>query len=212
MKSPAPLPAAEKTRRRIIQAAEKLFAEKGFQAMTLREVTRQARVNLAAVNYHFGSKTALMREVIGGYVIPVNAERLLRLDALCARHAPGPAPVEAIFDSLIRPLFEQAAHSNFPQVVGRAMSEPAQFMREMHKEFFIALSIRYMQELQRSCPQLDETTIKYRYFLAVSTMIGTVMDQVRLENLFGCKLEPANLDKVVDELVQFVAAGFQQKG
>lgn len=210
MSSPTTLSAAEKTRRRIIKAAEQLFAEKGFQAMTLREVTCQAGVNLAAVNYHFGSKTALMREVIGAYVIPVNAERIKRLDALCAQQPPHTPPVDHIFDSLIRPLFEHARQSNFPQVVGRAMTDPAQFMREMHKEFFIALSIRYMQELQRSCPQLDGETIKYRFYLAVSTMIGSVMDQVRLENLFGCKLEPAKLDKVVDELVQFVAAGFQQ--
>ena len=55
---------AKKTRLRILAAAEKVFAQRGYRAMTLREVTKQAGVNLAAVNYHFGSKTNLMRALL----------------------------------------------------------------------------------------------------------------------------------------------------
>lgn len=201
---------AKNTRQRILTAAEQIFATKGFQAMTLREVTQQAKVNLAAVNYHFGSKSGLVREVIGARIRPINAERLRQLDQLKAEYGQAPIPIELVFESLIRPLFQYSAESNFPQLAGRTMSDPSTFVRSMHKEFFMDLSIRYMQELQLSCPHLDTDTVKFRFFLAVSTMVGSIMDQIRLENLFDSKLDPAKLDRVVDELISFIAAGFKQ--
>ncbi|MFT4902218.1 MAG: AcrR family transcriptional regulator [Lentimonas sp.] len=198
------------TRSRIIRAAEKLFSEKGFQAMTMREVTELAQVNLAAINYHFGSKSALIHEVIGTHVNPINQERRRQLKTLQLHYQAQPIPVELIFDSLMRPLFKHAAKGKFPQLVGRAMAEPSKFMQAMHKEFFAELSAQYMQELQRSCPHLNGETVTYRFFLAVSTMIGTIIDQVRWETLFGSKLDRTKLDRVVEELVQFIAAGFKQ--
>jgi AcrR family transcriptional regulator len=200
----------EQTRKQIVQAAEKLFAEKGFRAMTLRDVTREAKVNLAAVNYHFGSKGNLMHEVIRGHIEPVNQERLKRLNAATAEYTPNAIPLECIFDTLFRPLFEHAAKSNFPQLIGRAITEPAEFLRNLHKKFFVELSQRYLREIQRSCPKLSEEDIQYRFFLSVGTMIGTIIDQVRLENISGGKLDPKKIDRVVNELTNFVVAGFKQ--
>jgi hypothetical protein len=68
-----------------------------------------------------------------------------------------------------------------------------------------------MHEIQRSCPHLSKTQIQYRFFLAVSTMIGTVVEQVRLETISGGKLTGQNLDKILYEMTAFVVAGFQQE-
>lgn len=207
--------AANKTRSRIIQAAEKIFAQKGFRAMTLRDVTQQAGVNLAAVNYHFGSKTNLMRAVIQRRIEPINMERIARLDACVARNAPQAVPLNEIFDALFRPLFDHAMSEKDPdrafiQMIGRALTEPADFVRTMHKEFFIELSQRFMSELKRSCPELSEEDLQFRFFLSVSTMLGTVTEQIRLENISDGKLNGTDLDKLCSKLTAFVVSGFKQ--
>ena len=206
---------SEKTRIRILRAAEKIFARGGYRAMTLREVTRGADVNLAAVNYHFGSKTNLMRALIREHFEPINRRRLQLLEEHIAAHAPDPVPLEAIYDALFRPLFTgvESAPVNdttLMQIIGRALTEPADFMRSLHKEFFAELSQRFMREIQRSCPELSEAQLQYRFFLSISTMIGTLIEQVRLETISGGKLDSTNLDTILQELTAFVVAGFRQ--
>jgi AcrR family transcriptional regulator len=207
--------APAKTRDQILRAAERLFAERGFRAMTLREVTKDARVNLAAVNYHFGSKINLMRAVIEKRFQPINTERLERLDAYIAEHCPDPVPLEQIISALFRPLFDHAKTQRGPdrvfmQMIGRAVTEPADFMRDMHKEFFAELCSRFIGELKRSCPELSDDALQYRMFLAVSTMIGAIAEQSRLESMTDGKLKSDDLDRICNELIQFVVYGFKQ--
>ncbi|MGJ8650066.1 MAG: TetR/AcrR family transcriptional regulator [Opitutaceae bacterium] len=206
---------SDKTRQKIIRTTEKLFAEKGFRAMTLRDVTREAKVNLAAVNYHFGSKSKLILEVIRDRIEPINEERLKRLDQLIEQYAPQPVPVNSIFDSLFRPLFESDGAGSGPnpaliQMIGRAFTEPADFMRGMHRDLFRDLTQRYLAELHRSCPDMTIETLQYRFFLSISTMLGATIDQVILENLSESKLGPRNYDRVVTELINYASAGFEQ--
>jgi AcrR family transcriptional regulator len=203
------LPKSDRTRQRIMHAAEQLFAAKGFRAMTLREVTQAAGVNLAAVSYHFGSKRALIREVIRTHIEPINHIRLQRLDALAQSYAPAPIPLPAIFDALVRPLFEQAARSQLPQLIGRSLTEPAHFLRALHQEFFTELTQRFIHELQRSCPHLQESELRLRLFLSVSTMLGSIIETVRLENMLGGKFASGKSDTLVTELTAFIVAGFE---
>jgi AcrR family transcriptional regulator len=210
------LPKAEKTRHDIVRAAEKLFAEKGFRSMTLRDVTREAHVNLAAVNYHFGSKRELMLAVIHARFEPINTERLKRLDGLVAQYSPAPVPLELIFGALFRPLFEGThkdghhGHHGLIAVIGRALTEPADFVRTLHKEFFAELSRRFMVELKRSCPGLSDEALQYRFFFTISTMIGTITEKGRLENMSGGKLDSANSERMAEQLIHFAVAGFKQ--
>ena len=94
------------TKTRILDAAEKLFGEKGFDGTSLRDITTEADVNLAAVNYHFQSKDALVRAVIARRVVPVNQRRLELLDACEQAAGAGPLPIEAVLDAFIRPVLE----------------------------------------------------------------------------------------------------------
>jgi AcrR family transcriptional regulator len=207
--------AATKTRHRILRAAETIFAEKGFRAMTLRDVTREARVNLAAVNYHFGSKINLMRAVIERRFEPINRLRLQQLDDAIVAQGTSPLPLEQIFDALFRPLFDQVETAKGPdriliQMIGRALTEPADFIRDMHREFFYELTQRFLHELRRTCPELPENELQLRYFLSVSTMLGTITEQVRLENMTNGKLGSGDLDQICDALIRYVVAGFRQ--
>jgi AcrR family transcriptional regulator len=206
---------ASKTRLAILRAAEIIFAQKGFRAMTLRDVTDEAEVNLAAVNYHFGSKINLMRAVIERRFEPINRLRLQQLDDALVALGTSPLPLEQIFDALFRPLFEQVKSTKGPdriliQMIGRALTEPTDFIREMHREFFYELSQRFLHELRRTCPGLPENELQLRYFLSVSTMLGTITEQVRLENMTDGKLGSGHLDQICDALIRYVVAGIRQ--
>jgi AcrR family transcriptional regulator len=184
--------------------------------MTLRQVTREAKVNLAAVNYHFGSKLNLMRALLRNRFEPINQQRLQLLNQQIEAYAPDPVPLTTIYDTLFRPLFTgigsaSVNDTSLIQIIGRALTEPAEFMRGLHKEFFADLSKCFMDEIHRSCPELSPEQIQYRFFLSVSTMIGTVIEQVRLETISDGKLDGKNLDKILHELTTFVVAGFQQR-
>ena len=207
---------SDKTRQRILGAAGKVFARGGYRAMTLRQVTHEAKVNLAAVNYHFGSKLNLMRALLRDRFEPINQQRHHLLDQQIEAHSPNPVPLPIIYDTLFRPLFTGIGSAsdkdtNLIKIIGRAITEPAEFMRGLHKEFFADLSKRFMNEIRRSCPELSPEQIQYRFFLSVSAMIGTVIEQVRLETVSDGKLDGNNLDIILKELTTFVVAGFQQR-
>src|ERR1700759_5702201 len=93
---------ADTTRDRLLDAAERLFAEHGFQATTMRTLTAEAAANIAAVNYHFGSKQALLEAVMHRPSGPGVEERARRLAKW-----PHAAAVEAVVDAIIGPLMER---------------------------------------------------------------------------------------------------------
>src|SRR5215475_12990661 len=95
---------ADTTRDRLLDAAERLFAEYGYQATTMRTVTTEAGANIAAVNYHFGSKQALLEAVVHRALGPVVEERRRRLDILESHGEPS---VEEIVDAIIAPMIER---------------------------------------------------------------------------------------------------------
>src|ERR1700689_2624058 len=110
------------TKTKILDAAEKLFGNKGFDATSLRDITAEAQVNLAAVNYHFQSKESLIDAVIARRIEPVNQKRLEMLDEA------GPNPsLEQILAAFVAPLLEQDVSSVVP-LIGRMMSDPTQFV------------------------------------------------------------------------------------
>src|SRR3954452_23588526 len=93
----------EATRDRLLDAAERLFAEHGYQATTMRGLTAEADANIASVNYHFGCKQSLLEAVVRGALAPVVAERRRRVQAL------GDDPeVEDIVDAIVGPLLDGA--------------------------------------------------------------------------------------------------------
>ena len=97
---------ATPTKDRILDAAERLIAKLGFEATSLRAITAEADVNLAAVNYHFQSKEALIRAVISRRIGPVNVKRLAMLDAVEAAHRDGPLPVGPVIEAFVGPVIE----------------------------------------------------------------------------------------------------------
>src|SRR5271169_2834335 len=116
------------TKSRILDAAENLFGRNGFDVTSLRDITAEAEVNLAAVNYHFQSKDSLMDAVITRRLEPVNQNRLEMLDAA------GPNPsVEQILEAFLYPVVAKDISPMVP-LMGRLFSAPDQWVQRIFKK------------------------------------------------------------------------------
>ena len=118
----------DSTRQRILDTAERLFADQGFHATTLRRITREAGVNLAAVNYHHGSKDALILAVFQRRLDELNSDRLARLEAVLSRR--DPPWLEDVLEAFIYPALLLSTQSSgdggrFMRLLMRAWAENA---------------------------------------------------------------------------------------
>jgi AcrR family transcriptional regulator len=205
-----PGPEAEGTRLRILDAAEKLFAEYGFKATSLRLITEEAHANLAAVNYHFGTKENLVAAVISRVLQPINAERLRLLDQAEAG-LPEKAPaLETVLHAFFKPGFDlvkDESRAGAVKLLGKTMHENQAFMRKIMTEDFAQLINRFLQALGRAVPFLSPSQILLRFHFAVGAMIHAATQYQALEIL-----NPGAaylLDRTLDELIVFCAAGFR---
>src|SRR6185436_2652375 len=124
------------TKGRILEVAERLFMEHGFSATSLRMITGEAKVNLASVNYHFGSKEALIEAVFNRWLAPLNQERLTQLSRLEAQAEGELLTVEQIIDAFVMSALRMGEdHSGtgmiFLRLLGRAFSDPGSGVRSL---------------------------------------------------------------------------------
>src|SRR5262245_31070920 len=103
MSRPKKSPHKQDPKSRILEVAIRLFAERGLDAVSVRDITGAARVNLGAVNYYFGSKEHLIREVFETLLGPLQRRRLALLDQLEAQAGNNPLELELVLRALIEP-------------------------------------------------------------------------------------------------------------
>ena len=207
-------PRGSSTKERILLAAEQIFGRHGFAGTTLRAVTAEAGVNLASANYHFGSKEALVMEMLRKRVAPINEERLRLLEDAKEEASGDPVPLERILEALIMPLGGAARGPDGPdlsflQLVGRAFSEPAEFLRRVHETFFRELAEVFMQEIRRSCPEASEKDLWWNLHFAINAMLGSLSQSSRAETMSGGICQVSDLDDMLKRLVTFLAKGFR---
>jgi AcrR family transcriptional regulator len=201
------------TKTTILDAAEALFAEHGFVATSLRQLTTRAGVNLAAVNYHFGSKDELARAVLLRRIAPVNAERRRRLDAL-----PQPATVEHVVRAFVEPVLragEIVGGENRPgraadwcRLFGRINVEQPPFLRAFLREQFGDLARRFVGVLREVTTGLDEATIWWRLQFMVGSMAHTLQNAELIASVSGGGCDATDTDAIVEQLVAYCTAGF----
>lgn len=200
------------TKDRILDAAEELFADHGFAASSLRAITTAADVNLAAVNYHFGSKEELLGAVLVRRMGPINAERVAILDRLEAEAGDRPVAVEALVDAMLRPAFSAIAElrqhgARFVRLMARTHTEPNADLRTRFLEMFTEVIERYTAAFRRALPQLDDHEVHWRLHFLVGAMAHTLASAQHE----GCvQVRGAGAHEsadVLDALVRFAVGG-----
>jgi AcrR family transcriptional regulator len=201
------------THERIMEAAARLFGSHGFRGTSLRALTREAGVNLAAVHYHFGSKHELLIATLSRHIEAVNAARLAQLDALEAAHPQGDIPPVALLDAFVRPSFEfRHASAENAEVVQRLLallhSEPLEIVHPLAERLFGEVVQRFTAALERALPDLGRDEVLLRIEFTVGATIAAVAGRYPPSLAGGAELREADR---LDHLVHFLAAGFSAK-
>ncbi|MCX7960582.1 MAG: TetR family transcriptional regulator [Burkholderiales bacterium] len=201
------------TRSRILDAAEALFMQHGFEGTSMRMITARANVNLAAVNYHFGSKHALVEAVFRRRLDPMNAARIAALDRLENEARGAALAPEAIIRAFVAPslrLLEdaQGGGRNFVRLLGRAYTEPAREIRHLIGALYAPAMARYKAAFERALAHMPREELVWRMHFMFGTLAYTLAatDTVRL--IAGCKPEDRyNAQLLEERLAAFLAAG-----
>jgi AcrR family transcriptional regulator len=195
-------PAKPDTKSRILDTAEKLFALNGFKPTSLRDITADAQVNLAAVNYHFQSKDQLIDAVIARRIEPVNRRRIEMLDAL------GPdATLEQILTAFLAPVLELPVES--VPLMGRMMSEPDLFMERIYRKHLQPLARRFHEKLTHVLPDLPAPERLWRLYFTAGVMTHVLTWSSVLPEMSGGMCHIGDRQALLDRVISFVAAGFR---
>jgi AcrR family transcriptional regulator len=208
-----PKKSAETTRERILRAAERIYAASGFHGMSLRDVTLLAGVNLAAVNYHFGSKDKLIFALADRRLTPINTERLERLAKLRERHRPEPIPVGELVGALIDPMFKALRQGRNTRaitvrLVAQMMIDDPQRFAQIHKTFYKPVLDCYHGELQRTIPRLTSHQVNARFFCAFATVLGIRLMHESMDWFLKIRAEDRQFDILEREMHAFLHGAF----
>jgi AcrR family transcriptional regulator len=199
------------TRTRILDAAEELFMLHGFEGTSMRQLTAKAAVNLAAVNYHFGSKDALIEAVFRRRLDPMNATRIGALDALEAAGTPlQPESIIRAFVGESLRLMEDARGGgrNFIRLLGRTYTEPAKPIRVLIGQLYAPAMERFKAAFERALPQMPREELVWRMHFMFGTLAYTLAATDTVQLIAGCKPEDRYDAQLLEErLTAFLAAG-----
>jgi AcrR family transcriptional regulator len=196
---------------RILDAAERLFADHGFEGTSIRDIVDSAKVNLAAIHYHFRSKDALLEAVLTRRISIVNEARIERLEAAEAAAAPRPPSVEQILRAFIVPTIEFAQRnesgSTFVQLMSRIFTEPRFSLSNFLGRQFGETITRFSDALVRALPQLPREVVLWRAFFTIGAMHHLLCSTNKID-LLAKGLRACTTDAAMTEyLVDFSVAG-----
>ena len=204
---------APSTKDRILDAAEHLFAERGFDATSLRAVTSRAGVNLAAAHYHFRSKVGLFQAVFERRVGAINAERLQRLAELETRGADLPPDLEELLEAFLAPALRSSAREDpgfglFLQIAGRSHSATGEHV-EAIRDVFREVQERFFPAFLRALPHLSEEDFFWRLSFLIGSMCSVMADPARIRMYSGGLCQSEDPDEVLRHLVAHTAGGLR---
>jgi len=196
------------TKQRILDSAEALFARHGFAGASLRQVTASANVNLAAVNYHFGSKENLINEVFRRRLDELNGQRLRALESVTATAG---YTLEDVLDAFVRPALalsqDNKGGAGFVRVLARAYAEHNEQLRKfLHDNYGPALK-EFAAAFARLLPHLDKQELYWRLDI-VSGALTYAMADFGMIKRRGIS-EQQHRDLSAEHLIKFAAAGLR---
>ncbi|PZQ65295.1 MAG: TetR/AcrR family transcriptional regulator [Phenylobacterium zucineum] len=208
---PATEEAQAATKAAVFNAAERLFALHGFQNVSVRDITAEAGVNLASVNYHFGSKDALLFEIFRRRTSELNRERARMLHEANARHD-GKPPVREILEAYFAPPLRWAAPDNDRQIsvqfIIRARSEGTAEMREVLRNDVSHLA-RFADALTAARPDLPREDVYWRLHFCLGLVHNNRFAEFdRLHHLSGGITREGDVDALLRRMLDFAEAGF----
>lgn len=213
--SPTKSSASPSTKERILTVAEQLFVRYGFKGVSMRLLTRESKVNLSAVHYHFGGMEGVLRAIFERHVVSLNQERHERLDA-CLVDGQDPLTsvrrlIEAyILPSLRNPASAKAPKGNFARLQAQLSVDPSPEVRRVIDGGYDEIGTRFAKMLRRYCGHLSDQEFLWRLHCLYGTMFYTQADTGRTQKIGGLmnmSFDQSDRETGIQMVVAFLAAG-----
>lgn len=203
------------TKQRLLDAAEHLFAAEGFHNTSLRAITGEAGANLAAVNYHFGSKEALLEAVFIRRLTPLNRVRHERLESIrvAARQSGQRPPLGAVLRAFIEPTLQfrdsGPGAQAFLNLVGRAIAEPDDTVRKIFMQLVEPLFSFFYETLAEALPEVPREVLFWRLHFILGTVSHTMCMAGRMHLLPEGLKPPTDAESLTLLLLDFLTPGME---
>lgn len=203
------------SKRKLLDVAEQLFADKGFESVSVRDITQLAKANVASVNYHFGSREALLAMVMARYMVPVNEERLARLEIIEKRWAGKVPPLEEIIEAMVRPLVSQVKKSDlserlFYKLMGRIFAQQSDGLPPFIEDQLTKVIDRFTRAFGRALPSLSAEDLAWRIHFVAGGMIHMLSNQDVVQRLSSGAAGTPSMEAILGRFIRFAAAGMRE--
>ncbi|MGL5004377.1 MAG: TetR/AcrR family transcriptional regulator [Casimicrobium sp.] len=204
----------QSTKTRIVHATEGLFLQRGFEGTSLRAITTEANVNLAAVNYHFGSKEELFAVLLTERLDPLYEDRARRLEALKAQGVDHDQHVEQIIATLFMPALTLARDPargglDFLRFIGRAYADPSDFVRNLLAERYAATNLKFKLAFAEALPELNEHDLAMRLSFILDAVSSTLASEDVRKFIGGLPSNNEDDVKLLSYLAPFLGAALR---
>lgn len=201
------------TRQAILEAGEALFSERGFGAVALREIAREAGVNVGSVTYHFGSKAGLLEAIYNRHTRPMNARRL-ELMSEARRIADNDQRLMAILRAYVLPAFtslhdDAGGGARFTRVRAVLSAEGNVQAREIIAKAFDATSRTFIDAIAECLPGARREDIVWRSQFLLGALYYTLINPERITRLSEGLADGSNRQRAIEEVVKAAFASFK---
>jgi AcrR family transcriptional regulator len=205
----APEEPASETRERLLAAAERLFAERGFAEVSVRVIAAEAGVNWSLVGYYFRGKAGLLAEVYRRHCTTLNRERL-RL--LTEARRPG-LQLESVIDAFVRPALAEIqggdGRNQYSRLRAMLAAEDAPLFTQLVADNFDQSSRTFVAALRECVPELSADEVLWRFHFMLGTIYYSASSPQRIKAFSRGRCDPGDVEATVRYLVPFLAAGFR---
>ena len=203
----------QSTRNRILDAAEALFAQKGFEGVSVRQIMSRAGADVSLAYYHFKSKRDLFDQVMLRRADYLNEIRLRALEEVEQRHPDDAPTVDEIIGAFTGPLLDVLANdhdqwSHYFQLIAQINNNPEQGGKLMSR-YFDPLVSRFIEALRKALPSCDEQDLYWSYHFLSGALTLTFAETGRIDNLSGGVCRSTDIPAINARMHRFLAAGFR---
>ena len=197
------------TRARILDTAERMFAADGYAAVSLRQITTEARVNVAAINYYFKSKDALLEAIFVRRIVPINAARMEMLEACLASGEAGPGRLECVIRAFVEPHLRLTREFGpggtvVMQLLGRLSTDPERRIERVLLKQYDPIWWRFAKEFAALLPHLGKATIYWRFYYLLGAVYYLTSARQWLPNRSEKLCDPDNVEDAIESLIPFL--------
>ena len=203
---------ADGAKLRLVTAAEELFARRGFEAVSVRDITKGAEMNIASVNYHFGSRDGLVAAVMARHLAPVFEECIVLLDRVERSGGPDRIILEGLLDGWVRPVVNQVRRSSLPeplagQLLGRMLGEHSLAMPPSVAGLAKQAFARGLSLLAKALPDASPEDLAWRLHFLTGALSHALAGEESLQRDSQGACGKMNLDQRVARLTRFALTG-----